>query len=399
MPRLLQWMWTGCGSAERVGRVGERLQDGARRDARVRRPVVEPGDVALADLPGLDAAGIHDLDGVAAGGAQQPGGVVAGAVALAGLDLAQQVLVVPHQHEDAAVHARRVVQLRVAVPGHERRDRRIEGGGVAQTGVAVAGGEGARDRAAGARPAPEARRRAARAAATGSAACSSGISRRAWLQLELAKWEWMSTPPGITTMPRASSVGAPAGRLSTMRPSSMQTSRISPSTPLAGSWTVPPVIRSRSCAPAVSRTARSSASSVVAAPRRRRAGEGRAAGARRPSGRRCRLRGCPATPVSIATRRSRRASLARGPIDHRRHPASAAFDRPRQARMPTPRRARRRRRHRHRSKPASPGLVARRTARKVHRERVAGLPGQHRFRARAVAARPERAERGAGRCR
>ena len=34
------------------------------------------------------------------------------------------------------------------------------------------------------------------------------------MQLELAKCEWMSTPPGITTMPRASSVGAPAGRRS-----------------------------------------------------------------------------------------------------------------------------------------------------------------------------------------
>jgi hypothetical protein len=72
-------------------------------------------------------------------------------------------------------------------------------------------------------------------AAAGSASCSSGSSRRARFTVPLATWLCTSTPPGITTMPDASSRGADAGRLSTMRPSSMQTSRTSPDTPLAGS--------------------------------------------------------------------------------------------------------------------------------------------------------------------
>ena len=61
-----------------------------------------------------------------------------------------------------------------------------------------------------------------------------------------------------------------------MRPSSMQMSRTSPSTPLAGSWTVPPVMRSRrgalmpsSRCPARStaREQRASVSAAVRAPR------------------------------------------------------------------------------------------------------------------------------------
>ncbi len=54
----------------------------------------------------------------------------------------------------------------------------------------------------------------------------------------------MSTPPGITTMPEASRRGADAGRSATMRSPSMQMSRTSPETPLAGSKTVPPARRS-----------------------------------------------------------------------------------------------------------------------------------------------------------
>ena len=44
-----------------------------------------------------------------------------------------------------------------------------------------------------------------------------------------------ATPPGITTMPRASIRGAWAGTSSTTLPPSRQTSRSSPATPLAGS--------------------------------------------------------------------------------------------------------------------------------------------------------------------
>jgi hypothetical protein len=68
-----------------------------------------------------------------------------------------------------------------------------------------------------------------------SAWCSSGVSLRAALIFGPAMWEWMSTPPGITTMPRASMRGACEGSSSTTLPPSRQTSRTSPSTPLAGS--------------------------------------------------------------------------------------------------------------------------------------------------------------------
>ena len=140
--------------------------------------LVESRHVALPRLPRLDPAGIHDLDGVSAGRSEHPGRVVAGPVALAGVHLAEQVLVVPQQDEEAAVHDRGVVELRVGVARGDRRDRRVEDGGVAQPGVAVAGGEGAGQGATGARarwavPASSA------GAATGFAACSSASRRRA----------------------------------------------------------------------------------------------------------------------------------------------------------------------------------------------------------------------------
>jgi hypothetical protein len=70
---------------------------------------------------------------------------------------------------------------------------------------------------------------------TGSPRCSSGASRRAALTFGPAMWAWMSTPPGITTMSRASIRAAWAGRSSTTLPSLRQTSRSSPATSLAGS--------------------------------------------------------------------------------------------------------------------------------------------------------------------
>src|SRR5438093_5500550 len=54
----------------------------------------------------------------------------------------------------------------------------------------------------------------------------------------------MSTPPGITTMPAASMRFASGGASAAILPSRMQTSRTSPSTPLAGSYTRPLTIRS-----------------------------------------------------------------------------------------------------------------------------------------------------------
>ena len=81
-------------------------------------------------------------------------------------------------------------------------------------------------------PVPE---RVSAVRSTTSARCSSGASLRAALTAGPAMWEWMSTPPGITTMPLASMRGACAGRSSTTLPPSRQTSRTSPSIPLAGS--------------------------------------------------------------------------------------------------------------------------------------------------------------------
>ena len=103
----------GVRQPQRLGRVDQRLEDGARRHARGADRRVEPGALARAALPQLDAAGIDDLDGVAAGGAEQPRGVVARLRPLARGDQAQQVLVVAHQHEEAAVDDRRVVELGV----------------------------------------------------------------------------------------------------------------------------------------------------------------------------------------------------------------------------------------------------------------------------------------------
>ena len=131
-PRLLQWIWTGCGSPSALAASVSVSRIARGVTAAAGDGVVEAGDVPLPDLPRLDPAGIHDLHRIAAGGAEQPGGVVPRAVALAALDLAQQVLVVPHEHEDPAVHAGRVVQLRVAVPREQGGHCRVERGGVAQ---------------------------------------------------------------------------------------------------------------------------------------------------------------------------------------------------------------------------------------------------------------------------
>jgi hypothetical protein len=111
---------------------------------------LDGGQVPLPRLPRLHAAGIHDLDGVPAGRFEHPRRVVAGPVALAGVNLAEQVVVVPQQDVEPAIHDRSVVELRVGVPSGARRDRGVEHGGVAQPGVAVAGGERAGQGAAGA---------------------------------------------------------------------------------------------------------------------------------------------------------------------------------------------------------------------------------------------------------
>ena len=104
-------MWTGCGSRSAFA-----ASVSVSRIARgvTRRPPTESSRPVTFRCPVFHAStppGFTILIAYPPVGAEQPGGVVARAVALAGLDLAEQVLVVPHQHEDAAVDARRVVEL------------------------------------------------------------------------------------------------------------------------------------------------------------------------------------------------------------------------------------------------------------------------------------------------
>ncbi len=137
---------------ELVRRVGERLQDGARRHLPPRDRIVQPGHVARPRFPCLHSAGVHDLHRVPARGAEHPGGVVAGSRQLTLLDLAQQVLVVAHQDEDPSVHAGRVVELGVTVPRQQRCHGGVERRRVAESCVPIPRREGARHGAARARP-------------------------------------------------------------------------------------------------------------------------------------------------------------------------------------------------------------------------------------------------------
>src|SRR6187431_714434 len=92
-------------------------------------------------LPELDAPGVHDLDGVRAGGAEQPGRVLASPLALAGIDEAEQILIVAEQDEEATVDDGSVFELPVREASHERRHGRVEHGRVTQSGVSVPGRE------------------------------------------------------------------------------------------------------------------------------------------------------------------------------------------------------------------------------------------------------------------
>ena len=211
----------------------------------------------------------------------------------------------------------------------------------------------------------------------------------------------MSTPPAITIIPRASSVGAPSGRLATIRPSSMQTSRTSPSMPLAGSCTAPPTIRSRTVmrpAPGalwyglrVNEGLQGLAQSNVD-----RSSGGRRRGGPRPSGMRCRLRGCRLHRYRSRPGSAKDAWLARGPI-------ATVSMRPEPLPLQGPSTGRPHHQRRTEappctswSSPRAPGALPRISSGIVHRERVASLPGQHRFGPGPVSSRPEAAQRGPG---
>ena len=124
MPRLLQWMCTGCGrpralaASVSVSRIARGVTFGS--------PTGSSSDVDLAHvaLPQLHTARIDDLDRVALRRAQQPRHIVARALVLPVGDLALQVRVVAHQDETAGIDDRRIVELRVRVPRAHRRRRR-----------------------------------------------------------------------------------------------------------------------------------------------------------------------------------------------------------------------------------------------------------------------------------
>ena len=127
---------SGCGPGAGAGaRSPRRSASRESRAASPARPPTESSSPATLRWPVFQAStppGFTILTAYAPVAPQQPGGVVARAVALARLDLPQQVFVVSHQHEDAAIHARRIVELRMAVPGHEGRDRGVERSGIAR---------------------------------------------------------------------------------------------------------------------------------------------------------------------------------------------------------------------------------------------------------------------------
>ena len=192
--------------AELVDRRRDRLDHLPRRDAGAL--VVERGDVAVVALEHLDAAGIDELDAVAAGRLQPPGDRLANASGVVADELEERQ-VVAHQHQEGGVDDGRVAQLGERVARRERRRRGVDDGRVAQQRVAVAGGERRGDGAAGARAGD-------RGPLQDVGAMLLGRSLRAALTVGPAMWAWMSTPPGITTMPCALIVRACGGTSATI---------------------------------------------------------------------------------------------------------------------------------------------------------------------------------------
>src|SRR2546422_11457609 len=86
----------------------------------------------------------HDLDRVTPSRPQEPRHVIARPGALTGGELAEQIVVVAEQHEEAGIDDRCVVELRVRVPSGEGGHRRFHHRGIAEPGVAIAGRKGAR---------------------------------------------------------------------------------------------------------------------------------------------------------------------------------------------------------------------------------------------------------------
>ena len=139
--------------AQLVHGAAQRRDHLARRDAVVHVRLVHV-QLALVELEGADAAGIHHLDGDGLRGVQRPGHVVVDLrLARSGGEQPQEEVVVAEQRVGALVDDRRVAHLHVGLARVGRQHRRLEAGGVAHGGVAVAGRQRRRRRAAEARAA------------------------------------------------------------------------------------------------------------------------------------------------------------------------------------------------------------------------------------------------------
>ena len=218
----------------------DRLQHLARRHLEARRRGRRSMSIwPLLLLPELDAAGVDELDAVAARRLEPPCDRVAqprrnGAAGLA--DQLEQHLVVAHQDQERLVDHRRVAQLGEHVTCGQWRRRGLDDRRVAQQRVAIAGRERRGHEPAGARTQDL-------GAVQGIVTAVVGRQPTRSVDLGPAMCAWMSTPPGITTIPRASIRRASGPTSATTLPSCEHRSRTSPSISLAGSWIAPPVIR------------------------------------------------------------------------------------------------------------------------------------------------------------
>src|SRR5881397_3896773 len=99
-PKLLQWMFTGCGSCRALAAAASVSR--IRRGVTALDPTASSSPVTLRAasppppprFPARDAARIHDLDRVASGRAKQPRRILARACRLSRRQLAEQILVV-----------------------------------------------------------------------------------------------------------------------------------------------------------------------------------------------------------------------------------------------------------------------------------------------------------------
>ena len=103
--------------------------------------VIHAGRVAAGRFPDLNATGVHNFCRITPGRVQQPCDVSFQSLWFILLDLLHDVVVVAHQHVEALVDDRRVVQFFMGVPRHQRRNGCVERGCVAESRVEVTGGE------------------------------------------------------------------------------------------------------------------------------------------------------------------------------------------------------------------------------------------------------------------